>query len=526
MRNSFGWLVGATMVAGAAAASQAQTVLKVVPQSDLRVLDPIFGGGTIIRNHGAMIYDQLFALDLNLAPQPQMAESFTQSADKLTYTFKLRPGLAFSDGDPVRPEDVIQSLERWSKRDIMGIALYAKVASVAKVDDRSFRMTLKEPYGQVFESLARMNSNMPFIMKEQVAKTDAFQQIQVHIGSGPFVFQEKEWVPGSKVVYTKNTKYVPRAEPASFGAGGKVVKVDRVEWLIMPDAATTAAALQAGEVDYWETPAVDLVPVLKRNPNVVVVSTDPWGLQTMIRPNHIHPPFIHPKARQALLWAVDQEEYLRAAAGSDPQFWKVCPAAFVCGTPFESDIGAEAVREKDPAKRIAMGKRLLEESGYKGDPIVVLDPTDFPMFHAAALLTAENLRKIGAKVDIQAIDWATMLQRRTKKDAPNAGGWNIFFTSENGFQAATPWATAAATDCDKAWHGWPCDDEIQKLRAAWIAEPDLEKQKAIVVQLQKRQYEVLPFISFGQVFQPIAYRANLEGVMRSPSSFYWNIAKK
>jgi len=529
MQKTTGWLAAAAaaaMLLGGTSMVQAQSVLKVVPQSDLKVLDPIWGGGTIIRNHGAMIYDMLFGLDLNLAPQPQMVESFSVSADKLTYTFKLRPSLSFSDGDPVRPEDVIQSLDRWSKRDIMGIALYAKVAKVEKVDDKTFAMTLKEPYGQVLDSLARMNSNMPFIMKERVAKTDPFQQIQEHIGSGPFVFQEKEWVPGSKVVYTKNARYVPRTEPASFGAGGKVVKVDRVEWIIMADAATTAAALQAGEIDYWETPAPDLVPVLQKNPNVTVVATDPWGLQTMIRPNHIHPPFNNPKARQALAWMVDQKEYLQAAAGGDPQFWKVCPAAFVCGTPFETDVGSEAITEKDPAKRIEMGKKLLAESGYNGDPIVLLDPTDFPMFHAAALLTAENLRKIGAKVDVQAMDWATLLQRRTKKEAPNAGGWNIFFTSENGFQAATPWATAAAADCDKAWHGWPCDDEIQKLRAAWIAEPDLAKQKAIVVQLQKRQYEVLPFISFGQVFQPIAYRKNLEGVLRSPSSFYWNISKK
>lgn len=189
MRSSIGWLIAAAVAAGIPPASHAQTVLKVVPQSDLRVLDPIFGGGTIIRNHGAMIYDQLFALDLNLAPQPQMVESFSQSADKLSYTFKLRPGLAFSDGAPVRPEDVIQSLDRWSKRDIMGIALYEKVAKVEKVDATSFRMTLKQPYGQVLESLARMNSNMPFIMKEAVAKTDPFQQIQVHIGSGPFVFE-------------------------------------------------------------------------------------------------------------------------------------------------------------------------------------------------------------------------------------------------------------------------------------------------------------------------------------------------
>ncbi|MBM3534800.1 MAG: hypothetical protein FJX60_17365 [Alphaproteobacteria bacterium] len=205
MRTSLGVLVAAAVMAVVPTAS-AQTVLKVVPQSDLRVLDPIFGGGTIIRNHGAMIYDQPFALDLNLAPQPQMVESWNQSADKLTYTFKLRPGVAFSDSEPVKAEDVIQSLERWSKRDIMGVALYAKVAKVEKVDDRTVRMTLKEPYGQVLESLARMNSNMPFIMKERIAKTDAFQQIQEHIGSGPFVFEEKQWVPGSKVVYTKNTK--------------------------------------------------------------------------------------------------------------------------------------------------------------------------------------------------------------------------------------------------------------------------------------------------------------------------------
>ena len=223
--------------------------LKIIPHADLKNTDPIWTTAYITRNHGYMIYDTLFSLDADLQPQPQMVDTWTVSDDGLIYTFTLRDGLRWHDDAPVRAADCVASIRRWGKRDGMGQKLLEFTQSLTVVDDRTFTLTLTEPYGLVLESLGKLSSNVPFMMPERLATTDAFTQISESIGSGPFVFVKDEWIPGSKVVYVRNPAYVPRPEPPSFAAGGKRVHVDRVEWLYIPNPATAQAALAAGEVD-------------------------------------------------------------------------------------------------------------------------------------------------------------------------------------------------------------------------------------------------------------------------------------
>src|SRR6516164_7607702 len=207
-----------------------QKTLKFVPEADLRSLDPIWTTAYITRNYGYMIYDTLFAVNEKFEPQPQMVDKWSLSADKLTYTFTLRDGLKWHDGQPVRSADCIASIERWGKRDALGQKLDELTDSWAAVDDKTFTLKLKKPFALTLDALAKPSSNVPFIMPERVAKTDAFTQITESIGSGPFKLVKEEWVPGTKVVFVKNTDYVPRHEPPSWASGGKVVKVDRVEW--------------------------------------------------------------------------------------------------------------------------------------------------------------------------------------------------------------------------------------------------------------------------------------------------------
>jgi len=270
---------------GAPAWAQSPKVLKFIPQADLRSIDPIWTTAYITRNHGYMVYDTLFAMDKDLVPQPQMVDKYEVSADKLKYTFTLRDGLKWHDGAPVKAADCIASLKRWEKRDPQGQKLEGFTASMDAVNDKTFTITLKEPFALVLDSLAKLSSNTPFMMPERIANTDAFQQITDAIGSGPFKFVKDEWVPGNKAVYVKNTDYVPRKEAPSFAAGGKVVKVDRVEWLYVPDASTASAALAAGEVDFYEQPPVDLLPVLEKNKDIVVANIDPQGSQGVLRFN-------------------------------------------------------------------------------------------------------------------------------------------------------------------------------------------------------------------------------------------------
>ena len=274
------WLAGlgvAAALALAALPAHAETVLKVIPQASLRVLDPIWTTGYITRNHGYLIYDTLFSLDPQLKPQPQMVDKWTVTDKGLKYTFTLRPGLKFHDGAPVTSRDVVASIKRWGARDSMGRKLMDFTASMEAVSANTFVINLKEPFGLVLDALAKPSSNVPFIMPERVAMTDPNKQIEDFTGSGPFVFVKEEFNPGSKAVYTKFKDYVPRKEPASLLAGGKVVKVDRVEWIYMPDANTAVAAMNAGEMDYYENPPIDLLPLLKANPKIKVDVTDPLG---------------------------------------------------------------------------------------------------------------------------------------------------------------------------------------------------------------------------------------------------------
>ena len=509
---------------GFGAAQAADNVLRVVPHADLKNLDPIWTTAYITRNHGYLIYDTLFAIDDKLMPQPQMVESMPDvSADGLTYTFKLREGLKWHDGSDVTAADIVPSIKRWGVRDGMGQKLMDITADLSAVDGRTFRLTLKGPYGLVLASIGKISSNTPFMMPKANAETDAFEKVPNEIGSGPFVFQKDEWVPGAKVVYTKFGDYKPRSEPAKYAAGGKVAKVDRVEWVYMPDAITALNALQAGEVDYWETPTPDLLAQLKSSEGVKVEIIDPLGTQGWLRPNHLHPPFNNPKARQALLYMVKQATYLQAIVGN-AEYYRECGAYYICGTPLETAIGSDPLMKQD----LEMARKLLKEGGYKGETLILMDPTDIPVLHGASLVTAQLLREIGAKVEVQAMDWSTLTSRRAMKEPIAEGGWNIFHTYATAADASSPVANIGTSGgcTERAWFGWPCDEEVEKLRDAYSLEADPAKQKAIVEELQAKLYELVPYVNYGQWFQPAAYRDNLDGVLVSPVPFFWNIAKQ
>ena len=516
-------LGAAAGLAFAPGAAQAEKVLRIVPHADLKNLDPIWTTAYITRNHGYMVYDTLFAVDENLNVQPQMVGEWSASEDGLVYTFTLRDGLAWHDGDPVTAADCVASIKRWGKRDGMGQKLIQFTKELAVVDDGTFTLTLNEPYGLVLASLGKISSNTPFMMKKEHAEVDAFKQVPEVVGSGPFKFAKDLWVPGSKVVYLKNEDYVPRAEPASAAAGGKVVKVDRVEWIYIPDPATTMNALVNGEVDLWETPAVDMVPLLQQNEGVELAVIDPLGTQGWLRPNHLHFPFNHPSARRALLYAVNQEDYLRAIVG-DPKLYRVCPAYFICGTPNESSVGVEALETVDHDK----ARALLKEAGYNGEKIILMQPTDIPVLNNASLVTAQVLRDIGMDVEVQAMDWSTLTSRRAEQKAPADGGWNVFHTYSTGADVTSPIANIGISGggVESAWFGWPTDARTEELRDMYAREADPAKQKAIIDELQGRLFEeVVPYVNYGQWFQPVAWRKELSGVLVSPVPFFWNIEK-
>ena len=528
MRRHSRWFTAVALLAIAAGpwawtAAVAQKVLKFIPQADLRILDPIATTAYITRNHGYMVYDTLFAIDDKFQVKPQMVDKYETSGDGLTYTFTLRPGLKFHDGAPVRSADCIASIERWAKRDALGQKLAEATESWSAVDDKTFRLKLKTPFPLTLDALAKPSSNVPFIMPERIAKTDAFKNIDDPTGSGPFKMVKSEWVPGNKVVYVKNTDYVPRKEAPSWASGGKVVKVDRVEWIYIPDSATAAAALNAGEVDIWEQVPPDLIPLLSKNRQIIVKNNDPHGSMGMIRFNFLYPPFNNEKMRQAVMYTVDQRDYVIGIAG-DPKNGKPCYSYFTCGTPLASEVGAEPMKGK---RDLEKAKALIKEAGYKGEKIVIIDATDQPIVHSQSLLTGETLRRLGLNVEVQAGDWGTLITRRSSKEPIEKGGWSIFHTWLVGPDVTNPAVNFAVRGSgDKAWFGWPTDAKLEELRDAWFAAGDAAASKKAAEAVQAEAFNFVPYVPTAQFILPTAYRTNLSGIIIAPVTFMWNVEKK
>jgi peptide/nickel transport system substrate-binding protein len=525
-RRDFGIAAGAAALAGYgfprnARAADTKT-LRFIAQSDLRVLDPIWTTAYITRNHGYMVFDTLFAIDAEFAPHPQMVGEHSISPDKLTYQFKLRDGLGFHDGSPVRGVDCVASVKRWMARDGHGQSIAAVLDEIKPDGDKGFTIKLKEPFSLLLDGIGKVSSLALFVMPERLAKTDPFQQVTEMVGSGPFKFAKEEFQPGHQVVYVKNTDYVPRNEPPSWASGGKVVKVDRVEWLNIPDAMTKVAALNAGEADWWENPPLDVVPVLAANPDITITRVDPLPSPIMVKFNHLLPPFDNIKMRQAILAVTDQADFLSTLAG-DPKNWELCPSFFTCGSPMANDAGSAALSGK---RDFDKAKKLAAEAGYKGEKIVVLDAVDQPVAHTQALVVTDLMKKLGLTVELQAMDWGTLVTRRASMEPIDKGGWNIFPTGWVGADLLDPAVNPTLRTNGKKGHfGWPSDDKIEALRNEWLKAATLDERKKLAAAIQERAFEVVPYIPTGQWKPVTAYHKNLKGVIQAPAFLMWNVEK-
>ncbi len=506
----------------AAPSADAKTITAVM-HSDLRVIDPGFTTAYITRDHGYMVYDTLLAEDSSFKIQPQMAD-WKVSDDKLTYTFTLRDGLKWHDGAPVTAEDCVASLKRWGRNDGMGQKLMDFTASIEATDARTITLKLKEPYGLVLESIGKPSSLVPFMMPKRLAETPPGQQIKEQIGSGPFKFVQAEFQPGVKAVYVKNTDYVPRKEPPSWTSGGKVVKVDRVEWITMADAQTAMNALQSGDIDFFENPSFDVIPILAADKELKVETLNKLGFQTLGRMNFLYPPFDNVKVRRAAFMAMNQKDVLDALVGN-PKYYQVCGAVFVCGTPLATDVGSESLVK---GNGMAEAKKLLAESGYDGTPVVLMAPGDVVTLKAQPIVAAQLLRDAGFKVDVQATDWQTVVTRRASQKPPKEGGWNIFFTNWVGADVVNPVANVSVGGRGKngGWFGWAEDAKIEAMRDAFARSTSPEEQKKIAADIQKENYDQVIYIPLGQYVIPSAWRKSLTGVLDGPATpIFWNIDK-
>ena len=495
-------------------------VLRYVPQANLAVLDPIWTTAAVSVVHGYTVFDTLYGMDGQGRPQPQMAEGHSVSDDGRTWTIRLRDGLSWHDGAPVLARDCVASLQRWSRRDTFGQSLAQAVDRWGHVDDRTLEIRLKSPFPRLAKAIARISSTAAYMMPERLARTDPFQQVTEMTGSGPFRFVQDEFMSGARVVYRKFDGYVPRAEAPSGTAGGKVAHFDRVEWQIIPDVATAAAALNRGEVDWWDQVAPDLTPLLRRNKDVTLGVNDPGGYVGMLRFNTLHPPFDNPAIRRAVLYAANQDDYLRAITGNDPEIFSECHRMWPCGTPYGAETGPKA-----PAD-LAKARAMLKEAGYAGEKVVVLSPSDLPSIGPFGDVTVDLLRKLGMNVELVQTDWGTVVQRRASKEPINKGGWSIFHTWWPSATIANPTTNPTLRgQGQQGWFGWYRNDRVEQLAAEWLLAPSESEQARIAAAIEDESLQQVPIVPLGRYFIRTAYRSNLTGFVRSSMNLPWGVRR-
>ena len=504
----------------AIAANRDNKLLRYVPTADLSVLDPSWTTTQVSITHGYYVFDTLFGIDHTHTPRPQMAEGATVSDDGRTWSIRLRDGLLFHDGEKVLARDAAASLRRWAARDVYGQTLGAVVESFGAQDDRTLTIKLKRPFPLVLDALAKPNGMLPVVMPERLANTDLAKPNIEMIGSGPYRFMKNEFVPGSSGAYEKFAGYVPRQEKPDWASGGKVAKIERYEWKIIPDSSTAASALMKGEVDWWEQVQPDLLPLLRKNPDLIVSNFNTVGFFGTMRFNHLHPPFNNAAIRRAVRLGMNQDDYMSAVTGNDSSIYRHCKALFPCGSAYGEELGNDGMTGD-----IKAAKRALDAAGYKGEKVVILNPADVPTIAPFGQVTYEYLRQLGMNVELQDMDWNTLAQRRTKADPVEKGGWSIFHNWWLGTSFINPAISPVLRGLGaKGWAGWFTDDKIEQMAEQWTTVPTAEERMQIVHALHQHALDAAPTVVLGRFFILTAHRKGLTGILESTSPYPWNVS--
>jgi peptide/nickel transport system substrate-binding protein len=512
---------GATTLLAAPAVGQNSraSTLRFVPAANLGALDPIWSTDPIASTHACYVYDTLYATDGRMQPRPQMAAGHDVSADDRIWRIKLRDGLTFHDGTPVRAVDCIASLQRWAARKSFGQLLAPVVDTWAAPDDRTLELRLSRPFPLMLEALGSLDSPA-WIMPERLARTSPDVQLREVIGSGPYRFVAAEYNSGSRVVYEKFDAYVPRAEPPDWSAGGKDAHFRRIEWLVMPDPGTAAAALITGEVDWWETVTPDLVPLLGAQRGVAVTVAKPQGSFGVLRFNCLQPPFNNASIRRAVQLALSQPDTMQAAFGVESGSWATCKSLWPRNTPYYSEAGAGLMPSDPAAARAALAK-----AGYAREKVVVLGSSDRPVENPVAHVTADMLSRIGMNVELSITDFATMIKRRTSREPVEKGGWSVFHAAT---LSATLCGTPATSFVTRAqgkdgWFGWWDNPRVEALAADWAFAPDEDARARIAAEIGGIAMTEAASIPIGQSYERTAFRTSVTGILPGAKPYPWTV---
>jgi peptide/nickel transport system substrate-binding protein len=508
-----------TLAMPAIARGAAGKVLKFIPDSDLTIVDPIVSVAYVARIHALMVYDTLYGQDDAFNVQLQMLEGQQVEDGGLTWRLTLRDGLRFHDGEPVMARDVVASLQRWGRVNTLGQTLMAVTDELSAPSDREIRFRLKSKFPLLPNALAKTTAFPPVIMPERLAKAGLTRTLTEVVGSGPFRYMPGERVYGARTVYERFDGYVPRPGTVTqFTSGPKIAYFDRVEWHVIPDDATAQGALLTGEVDWWERPLIDLLPSLRRAPNVTVDVVDKAGFMSIIRFNQLYPPFDNPAVRRALLGAIDQAELMNVEAGAEAALSTTKVGVFCPESSMASDVGLSVL---SGSRDYAKCKAALAAAGYNGEPAVFLTPANNQAMNSLAQVVADEARRAGLNVDLQPVDFGTWLTRSASMEPPAKGGWNCIILFLPGMDLWDPTVHLGIRGTGRVgWSGWPVEPRLEALRTQWLAADDEPARQAISQDIQREVWESVPYIPGGRWRQPTAYRRGLTGVLRGMPIFY------
>ncbi|MCQ4158933.1 ABC transporter substrate-binding protein [Roseomonas sp. GC11] len=512
LAGAAGLAAGWPLARPALAQGASNSTLRFVPHADLNLLDPLANTAYATRNHGHLCWDGLYGLDAELRPQPQLAEGHVVEEEGRRWTFTLRDGPTFHDGEKVRAADAVASLQRWMAKDTHGQTLAERLDEIRALDDRRFELRLSRPFSAMLAALAKPSAYPCFIYPERFARLPATTPLREVVGSGPYRFVAEERVPGQMAVYRRYAGYQPASGPVSLTAGPKLAGFERLEWRHMPDPLEAAEALQNGEVDWWEQVAPDFRPILKHRAGVMVERLEVGGTVAMLRPNHLHPPFDNPAVRRALLPALRQTDFMAAIMGDNRELWRDEVGCFPDGSPLASDAGLSALTGP---RDVEAARRALRESGYKGEAVVMLHPTDVVNNSNLTAVATDLLQRIGFRVESVPCDWRTLLQRRTVKLPPQQGGWSAMVVLFGGLDLMNPGGhPLLRANGEKAWFGWPQAPRLEALREQWFDTPGLPAQQKLARDIQRQFFQDLPFHPLGQYLMDSAWRSNLTSPRR------------
>ena len=518
-------IVSASVPFAWSGSASAEEKVRVVMTAPLGVPDPIATTSYTTLALGYLVYDTLISMDSKGNFKPQMLDNWKVSDDGMTYSFTLRDGLKFSDGVAVTGEDCVASIKRWWEADSLGKRLKDATKDIKATGEKTFELTLARPFGHVISALGKPSSNLPVIMPARIASaTPAKQAVKDFTGSGPFVFDAANWSPGAIAVFTKNKHYVPRNEPVDGLAGGKVVHIDKVEFVTIPDSATQVAALQAGEIDYIQATPYDFIEILDADRNVTVPRYEGIDMTLgAVVVNHLTPPFDNKKVRRALQALAVTGQYM-AGLGLPENMWlKDCVSLFMCGSTYGTNAGQEDL----PERSVAAAKKLLAESGYKGERVRMLLATSTYDINHLGLVLEGLMKQAGFNVEVQGADWPTVAKGRWSKKPVSEGGWSVIPITWSGYDMASPFTNyRIANNCSDGYAGWACVEEMTKLLADFEAESDVAKRKAIVEKIQRIAFDNVHFVALGQYSRSSSYRSDLKGLLKVGVPVFWNVKRE